>query len=162
MRVVSNTSPISYLVVIEQIDLLPHLFETILIPETVRDELAAPKAPPPVQQWIALPPTWLTIASTPTQLDTDLLKLDAGEGAAIRLAEAFHADLILLDDLAARRLAIQRGLAVTGVLGILDRAASENWINFADTIAQLQQTNFRTSAAIVQTLLQKHSNSTNL
>jgi predicted nucleic acid-binding protein len=157
MLVVSNTSPISYLVVIEQIELLPRLFECILIPETVRDELASPKAPPDVQQWIVSPPTWLTVQSISTQPDSDLLKLDAGECAAILLAESLKADLILLNDLAARRLAASRGLFLTGILGILDRAASKNWIDFAVTIERLQQTNFRTSTAIVQDLLQKHT-----
>lgn len=157
MLVVSNTSPISYLIVIQHIDLLPRLFECILIPETVREELASPKAPPAVHQWIAAPPTWLTIHSTSIQPDSDLLKLDAGECAAILLAESLKADLILLDDLAARRLAAHRGLALTGVLGVLDRAASENWIDFAVAIERLQQTNFRTSTAIVQELLQKHA-----
>jgi predicted nucleic acid-binding protein len=55
MLVVSNTSPISYLVAINQIDLLPRLFENITIPETVRNELNSPKAPLEVQSWIALP-----------------------------------------------------------------------------------------------------------
>jgi predicted nucleic acid-binding protein len=157
MLVVSNTSPISYLVIIEQIELLPRLFECIHIPETVRDELASLKAPPSVQKWIASPPSWLTIQSSSTQPDSDLLNLDAGECAAILLAESLKADLILLDDLVARRLAASRGLAITGILGILDRAATENWIDFALAIERLQQTNFRTSAAIVQDLLQKHA-----
>lgn len=161
MLVVSNTSPISYLVVIEQIELLPRLFGGIFIPETVRDELTSPKAPLVVQQWIALPPTWLTIQSTSTQPDSDLLKLDEGECAAILLAENLKADLILLDDLAARRLAASRRLALTGVLGILDRAASENLIDFAVAIERLQQTNFRTSTAIVQELMQKYAKKTN-
>lgn len=78
--------------------------------------------------------TWLTIQSTSTQPDADLLKLDAGECAAILLAESLKADLILLDDLAARRLAMSRKLSLTGVLGILDRAASENLIDFAVAI----------------------------
>jgi len=34
---------------------------------------------------------------------------------------------------------------------------SENWIDFAVAIERLQQTNFRTSTAIVQELLQKHA-----
>jgi len=157
MLVVSNTSPISYLIVIDQIELLPRLFDTISIPETVRDELAAPKAPLVVQQWISTPPEWLMVYSVFTQPDLDLLKLDSGECAAILLAESLNADLILLDDLAARRLATARGLAMTGTLGILDQAASNNWINFAATIARLQQTNFRTSTRIVQELLQKHN-----
>jgi predicted nucleic acid-binding protein len=157
MLVVSNTSPISYLVVIEQIELLPRLFGYILIPETVWDELASPKAPLVVQKWIASPPTWLTVHSISTQPDSELLKLDAGECAAILLAESLKADLILLDDLAARRLAVSRGLAITGILGILDRAATENWIDLTLAIERLQQTNFRTSTAIVQDLLQKHA-----
>lgn len=162
MLVVSNTSPISYLVAIEQIDLLPRLFETIRIPETVRDELAAPQAPPVVQAWIASPPDWLTIHPIPrTQPNPDLLKLDAGERAAILLAESLCADLILLDDLAARRLATRRGMPITGVLGILDRAASQGWVDFAATIHRLQQTNFRTATAIVQELIQKHSRTPN-
>ena len=157
MLVVSNTSPISYLVVIEQIDLLSRLFERIFIPEVVRDELSAPKAPPAVRQWIASPPSWLIVQANPIQTAPDLQRLDAGERAAILLAESLQADLILLDDLAARRLASRRGLAITGVLGILDRAATQNWIDFATTIDRLKQTNFRTSTALVQELLQKHA-----
>ncbi len=157
MRVVSNTSPISYLVVIDHIDLLPRLFETITIPETVRDELSASKAPLVVQSWIASPPTWLSLQSKSPSQDLELLKLDAGERAAISLAETLKADLILLDDLAARRVAANRGLAFTGVLGILDRAAIRGWIDFADAIAKLRQTNFRASSALIQKLVQKHA-----
>ncbi len=157
MLVVSNTSPISYLVVIGHIDLLPRLFETITIPETVRDELNASKAPLVVQTWIASPPTWLSLQSTAPSPDSELLKLDAGERAAISLAETLKADLILLDDLAARRVAANRRLAFTGVLGILDRAAIRGWVDLADAIAQLQQTNFRASSVLIQALVQKHT-----
>lgn len=158
MLVVSDTSPLSYLVAIEHIDLLPRLFGSILIPDIVRDELSSPKAPSVVQAWIISPPNWLTVQpSPPPQSDLDLLKLDAGERAAILLAEALKADLILLDDLAARRLADRRGLMLSGVLGILDRAAARGWIDFATAIDRLQQTNFRTASSIVQELLQKHA-----
>ncbi|WP_448572393.1 DUF3368 domain-containing protein [Trichothermofontia sp.] len=157
MLVVADTSPISYLVVIGHIDLLPRLFETITIPETVRDELNASKAPLVVQTWIASPPTWLSLQSTAPSPDSELLKLDAGERAAISLAETLKADLILLDDLAARRVAANRRLAFTGVLGILDRAAIRGWVDFADAIAQLQQTNFRASSVLIQALVQKHT-----
>ena len=54
MLAVSKTSPISYLVAIEHIELLPRLFEGIPIPETVWDELAPPTAPLVVQQWAAI------------------------------------------------------------------------------------------------------------
>ncbi len=149
MRVVSNTSPISYLATIGYIDLLHRLFKTITIPETVRDELASLNAPLAVQQWISAPPSWLILQSAPMLAEPDLLKLYAGERAAIALAENLKADLILLDDLSARRVAASRGLALTGVLGILDRAANQGWINMGEAIDQLQQTNFRTSSTLL-------------
>ncbi len=157
MLVVSNTSPISYLVAINQIALLPRLFENITIPETVRNELNSPKAPLEVQSWIASPPTWLSVQALSCLQDSELQKLDAGERAAISLAQVLKADLLLLDDLAARRVAASRGLVLTGVLGILDRAATQGWIDFADEIAKLQQTNFRASSSLVEKLLQKHA-----
>jgi predicted nucleic acid-binding protein len=150
MRVVSNTSPISYLITIGHIDLLPRLFTTVTIPDTVRTELGSPKAPLIVQGWVNDPPSWLILQPAIITTEISLLNLDAGESAAICLAEALKADLILLDDLAARRIAASRGLALTGILGILDRAASQDWINIHEAIAKLQQTNFRTSSTLIE------------
>jgi predicted nucleic acid-binding protein len=45
MIVVADTSPINYLLLIEQIDLLPRLFERIIIPDRVREEMLASGAP---------------------------------------------------------------------------------------------------------------------
>jgi predicted nucleic acid-binding protein len=45
MIVIADTSPINYLLLIDQIDLLPRLFQKIVIPEVVRDEMIAPGAP---------------------------------------------------------------------------------------------------------------------
>lgn len=53
MIVVSDTSPINYLVLIGLQDLLPDLFDRILIPEAVRRELQAEGTPEPVRQFIA-------------------------------------------------------------------------------------------------------------
>ena len=39
MTVVSNTSPLCYLLLIEQIDILPALLKTMFIPEAVINEL---------------------------------------------------------------------------------------------------------------------------
>ena len=156
MTVVSNTSPISYLVLIDQIDLLPRIFTTLIIPTTVRDELIDPKAPIAVQQWIANPPNWLSIQSISTPPDPELLTLDAGECSAILLAETLSARLILLDDLAARHIAARRKLPLIGSLGILDLAASNGWIDFADAISRLRSTNFRSSTRLIEQLLQKH------
>jgi predicted nucleic acid-binding protein len=39
MIVIADTSPINYLLLIDQIDLLPRLFQQIVIPDVVRDEM---------------------------------------------------------------------------------------------------------------------------
>lgn len=46
MIVVADTSPINYLLLINQIDLLPRLFQQIIIPDVVRDEMIDPDALP--------------------------------------------------------------------------------------------------------------------
>jgi predicted nucleic acid-binding protein len=85
LLVVADTSPIRYLVQIDQIDLLARLFEEIVIPAVVVDELRHPSAPAAVQAWINHPPDWLKVWPV-TELDDPLLKsLDPGERAAIAL-----------------------------------------------------------------------------
>jgi predicted nucleic acid-binding protein len=43
--VVADTSPLVYLVLIDHIDVLPQLFETVLVPEAVHAELRNAAAP---------------------------------------------------------------------------------------------------------------------
>ena len=123
MAVVSNTSPICYLLLIDCIDLLPQLFGRVIIPETVAEELAAAKSPAILQNWIAQPPDWLEIRAAIAIADAAVAELDPGEREAILLAESIEADLIVLDDMAARRVAAERGLIVTGTLGVVERDA---------------------------------------
>ncbi len=117
MIVVSNTSPINYLLLIDQIDLLPYLFEKIIIPEVVRDEMLDPDAPPALQQWIANPPPWLMIQAVPV-IDATLSSLDPGEQAAITLAQTLSADLLIIDERLGRQIARERGISIIGTLGI--------------------------------------------
>ena len=51
-------------------------------------------------------------------------RLHAGERDAIALAQNLEADLVILDEKAARKVAKERGLQVTGLVGILDEAAT--------------------------------------
>lgn len=76
MIIVSNTSPINYLILIEHINLLSKLFKQIIIPQEVYNELSDTAAPLPVQTWIAAPPDWLKIqlVSQPSDAVVDLLE----------------------------------------------------------------------------------------
>ena len=60
MIVVSNTSPLNYLILIDAIDILPVLFDRVVVPESVANELAHDRAPEDVQSWISDPPSWST------------------------------------------------------------------------------------------------------
>ncbi|MBD1824173.1 DUF3368 domain-containing protein [Cyanobacteria bacterium FACHB-DQ100] len=153
MIVISDTSPLCYLLLIDLIDLLPELYDRVIIPETIRDELAASKSPSIVQAWIAQPPSWLEIRAITTATNLFADELDPGERDAIALAEELQADLILLDDRAARNIASKRGLAIVGVLGILVKAGQQGKIDFPSAIARLKQTSFRASASLIQALL---------
>lgn len=157
MIIVSNTSPINYLVLIGQIDLLPELFQKIVIPKEVYSELSDPKAPDIVQEWIGHSPDWLKIQPVSHPSDELVDLLDPGERAAILLAQEYNADLLLLDDMKARRIAIDRGLMITGILGILDRAATMKLIDLRTAVQKLQNTSFWASDTLFKKLLDKHA-----
>ncbi|MEB3886097.1 DUF3368 domain-containing protein [Lyngbya sp. CCY1209] len=153
--VVSDTSPICYLLLIDKIDLLPQLYGTVIIPQTVRDELEAVGSPIIVQDWIKQPPEWLEIRVVAVDLDTALEPLDPGEREAILLAEQLRADWVILDDKAARRIASARGLRIIGLLGILKDAARAGLIDLAASFEQLRTAGFWIAPSLLQRLLEE-------
>lgn len=152
MIVVADTSPLNYLLLIGQIDLLPQLFQEVTIPEAVRGECLDPNAPKQLRTWIDNPPAWLKIQSI-SAIDPTLRSLDPGEQAAITLSQTLPADLLIVDERLGRKAATDRGIPIVGTIGILDDAASQGLIDLSNAIAQLQQTNFRISRGIVKSLL---------
>jgi predicted nucleic acid-binding protein len=83
MIVISDTSPILYLALINQIELLPQLYQRILIPETVRDEMIDAGAPLILRQWILTAPQWLEVCAVQPSRQAALERLDPGEQSAI-------------------------------------------------------------------------------
>ena len=71
MLVISNNSPIRYLILLDCIHLLPALFSRVTIPAEVQAELQRPRTPAVVRAWIANPPAWVDIrqvSGTPIDL----------------------------------------------------------------------------------------------
>jgi predicted nucleic acid-binding protein len=155
--VIADTGPINYLVLIGNIDLLPVLFEKVILPSAVRAELIDPDAPPSVRNWIADPPAWLDIHETPSHQFDSVDGLDEGETAAIALAMSLDADLLLMDERKGVMVARGKGLRVTGTLGVLDLAAERGLINFAQAVKRLRRTTFRIPEALLDSLMKKHS-----
>lgn len=153
MIVVSNTSPLCYLVLVGYHDVLPRLYQTVHTSQTVLAELRHPDAPPLVRDWATNPPPWLQIHSDRPERDQTLATLHAGERTALRLAEQLRADIVLLDESAARTLATQRGLKVAGVLGVLRDAANAGLLDLTEAIDRLRQTNFRASPELLKSVM---------
>lgn len=90
MIVVSNTSPLCYLILIKCESILPVLFDEITIPESVRDELSHTEAPDAVQSWIKKPPEWLAVSDDIfDEEDADLSHLHSGERDVILIPKFF-------------------------------------------------------------------------
>jgi predicted nucleic acid-binding protein len=85
--------------------------------------------------------------------DAALRTLGTGEREAITLALSLHADLILIDERKGTSVALRKGFAVTGTLGILRLAAKRDLVDLADTLSQLKRTNFRYRQEMINDLL---------
>ncbi|BAY75894.1 hypothetical protein NIES25_23430 [Nostoc linckia NIES-25] len=156
MNVVCDTSPLCYLILIDCVEVLPQLFSRVTIPNAVCTELLAEGSYTQVQNWIARPPSWLEIQTTTPVLPNLSSKLGIGEQEAISLAVQLNAALIILDDMDARQAAIAHGLNITGLLGVLYRAGTQDIIDFPDAISRLQLTTFRASSNLIQSFLERY------
>lgn len=129
MIVVSDTSPITNLAAIGQLDLLRQLYHKVVIPEAVfRDELTVIGGQHPGAIVSSL--DWVEIQSTSDQLLVTALRieLDDGEAEAIALAQQISADLLLIDERRGRIVAERFGLRVVGLIGILVQAKRQGLI----------------------------------
>jgi predicted nucleic acid-binding protein len=142
MIVVADTSPISYLVLIDEIEILPKLYGEIIIPPAVFDELTASGAPAKVLDWVTKSPDWFVKKNLLGRVEPQLIDIDKGEREAIQLAIDIRAELLLIDDLAGRQAAQQRGLKIIGLIGVLNTAKEKNLIDIESVIVRLRVTNF--------------------
>lgn len=121
MIVVSNTTPIIGLSILNRIDLLRDLFGEIHIPRTVFDELTADGANRYGGQEVSagVSAGWVLVENVPTSSVLTALKtdLDEGEADAIALALERQADLVLIDERKGRAKAKVLGLKITGTIG---------------------------------------------
>ncbi len=84
MIVVSDTSPLNYLILIKQDHVLPLLFSQLITTPEVLEEMRARGAQEAVREWASKPPVWLEVQS-PAVIDSNL-QLGKGETSANSLA----------------------------------------------------------------------------
>jgi predicted nucleic acid-binding protein len=111
-------------------------------------------APSHVEQEPSLPQAfdegWLQAVEDPAELAPGPGR---GERAAIALVLQLRADLLLVDDLDARKKAVAAGITITGTIGVLRLAQDEGLITMGDDIiARLIDAGFHSSPALLALL----------
>lgn len=124
--IVSDSTPLIAFARIGELELLRRVVDQLIVPQAVWDELTAARnragaAEIQKASWIEA----RAVVSVPPQL---LQLLDRGEAEVILLAEQINADEVVLDERAARAVALSRGLHVVGTAGLLVRAKDRQLI----------------------------------
>ena len=155
MIVVSDTSPLNYLILLGAQEVLPSLFGSVVTPTAVLDELRHSSAAAVVRAWAAAAPLWLRVQD-PRALHPSL-HLGPGETAALSLAVELGRTgeevRVLIDEQAGRAAARRLGLSPAGTLAVLLDAASAGLIDLPTAIDRLRQTNFYASPALLDDVL---------
>jgi predicted nucleic acid-binding protein len=155
--IVSNTSPLMNLAVVEHLNLLPQLYGPIQVPRAVLQELSAIAIYHPGVHLISTLP-WIECASvTDLMLVESLrLQLDPGEAEAIALAVEKRAERLLIDERRGRQIAAHMGLKSIGVLGLLLEAKHKGLLPTVQPVLDdlISKAGFWVSRQLYQQVLQ--------
>jgi predicted nucleic acid-binding protein len=149
--VVPDAGPLIYLAGADRLDLLARLFDRVVVPRVVYEEIVVAGAGLMGSAAVSAA-SWIEIADAPPD---DLLArtLDRGEAAAIPLAERLAATL-LCDDAAARFEARRRRIPVVGTLGVLRLAKDRGLLDrIRPVIETMRAAGMFVSEALVQEVL---------
>jgi predicted nucleic acid-binding protein len=150
--VVSDTSPLRALQSIHLVGLLASLYERVLIPPAVRDELLVERRRVPV---FPLAEHGFIEVRSPTD-PRAFPGLDRGESEAIALALELHVTTILVDETMGRRAAAKNGLTPVGALGVLLEAKQRGLVErVAPLLDRLKGEGFRVSETVRRAVLER-------
>lgn len=151
MTVVSDASPLHYLVLIKAQHVLTQLFLEVVVPPAVLRELSHERAPERVRHWASDPPQWLRVMG-PAKVSLDA-KLGDGEAEAIGLALEIRAKTLLIDERHGTNVARRLGVATAGTLGVLILASTKNLLPLEHAFTALEKTSFRVRPSLLAALL---------
>ena len=137
MIVVSDTSPLNYLVLTESIHVLPAIFGRVYAPSAVVKELSHPRSPEAVRTW-ASSPARMAHGSRPDAyrpLAQTRSRRDGGDLAGRRIESGPDP----IDERKGYKAALQRGLSATTTLGLLEEASHRGLIDFEKTLERLDK-----------------------
>jgi hypothetical protein len=133
MIVISDTTPVISFLKIDRLDLLKTLFEVVQIPRSVFAELIGNTKYRDEAEIIKKSPFIQVIDDNIDENYVSLLRrsigLDLGESEAIYLSDNKKADLLLMDEVRGREVAIRMGIKIMGTIGILGLAYEDSLIS---------------------------------
>jgi len=157
MLVVSDTSPLRGLSVIEKLDLIPALYGEVLLPPAVEAELAAPVANLPLIAPNRFPFLRVRTPSDAGRVAALRVRLNQGEAEAIALALEVRADGLLIDERRGRSIAAELGVRTIGLLGVLVEAKSRDLVPALAPLVEVLRARigFRIDAALLASVLRR-------
>lgn len=154
--VVSDTSPLLNLALIERLGLLESQFSSVTIPRQVWEELAEGEEGLGALRALRDEGFLTVVEVDRSDLFIEIFhELDRGETAAICLGIEQDADLILLDEKDGRRVARRHDLDVTGVVGILLRGVNAGAVELERELDALRGAGFWISDDLYSEILSK-------
>jgi predicted nucleic acid-binding protein len=143
VRVVSNSSPLIVLAKLECFDLLQRLYGTVAISQEVYAEVVIIGSKLPGASETANSP-WIQVQQVRHAGDVaaaqEVFGLGLGELSTLVLARETGADLVILDDLGARKLAKREGFRVQGTIGVLEASYRRGYLsNLRETYERLSK-----------------------
>jgi predicted nucleic acid-binding protein len=158
--IVSDTSPITNLAAISQLDLLQKPYTGIIIPIAVYNEMVkVDKIVPGAVEVQTLP--WIQKQAVVDSQRVILIQetqesIDLGEAEAIVLALELKADLLLMDERRGRIVATSYGLQITGLLGVLLQAKRKMLIPSVKILMDqlMEEADFRVSGKLYTAIIQ--------
>ncbi len=152
---VVDAGPLIFLAKLNRLSLIQTAGKEIYIPAAAMSEIRV-KSDAASSKIEEAARTWLQVKKVENQDAVSLLlaDLDIGEAEVIVLANEIKADILLMDDLDARRFARRVGLSIVGTLGVLLAARLRGEISsVAGEIKQLQRHGFWVSDALTAEIL---------
>lgn len=142
MIVVSDSTPLITLMKAMRLDVLHDLFGEVIIPEAVYQELTANDNYPDEAKLISNS-EYIRIVSILDRKTVSVLQratgLDLGESEAIVYADDIHADILLIDEVSGRRVAMDMGLDIMGSIGVLISAFKKGYIDAEEADESFQK-----------------------
>ena len=149
-KIIVNSTPLIALAKANKLEILKGMYEHIIIPEAVyrevteKDDVAA--------QRIEAARDWIEVRKVDPNLDRRMYraKLHEGEVEVMLLAQEIGADVVIIDDGAARKTAEYLGLPLTGTLGVMIKAKQRGLLEAVMPVVQQMEQNAQNEMAKLQ------------